>query len=341
MKKTTKKIWLGILVVLALAFGIFIYGGWSMFGDELKAIKTLHQVQDSVYTYTFRGDYGFKGFLEQGGAKTDGEMSVYIAKFLSHGYMDPGKPAPAKAGCTSIRSGNLFARNFDFQDQGQHLVIVRTEPKDGYKSISTSTFAFLGFGNDWHPVAGMDGMTALATTYVPLDGMNEKGLCVADLIEIDGDTVPFDTPKPDLTIVSAIRLVLDYAATVDEAVRLLAKYDVHGSIGAAHHLAIADASRSVVVEWQGSQMHVTDTPVVANHCLWQPTSHPLIDNSKERLATIGAQHPVNASQAMAALQSVSAGSTLWSVVFDRKKLTGTWYFRRHWEKPVTMPLQDD
>lgn len=338
MKKTTKRIWLGILAVLVLALGIFCYGGWKMFGDEIKAIKTLHQLQDSVYTYTFKGDYGFRGFLEQGGAKTDAEMSVYIVKFLSKGYMDPGKPGPAKAGCSSIRSGNLFARNFDFEDQGQHMVIVRTEPKDGYKSISTSTFAFLGFGPDWHPIAGMDGMTALATTYVPLDGMNEKGLCVADLIEIDGDTVPFDTPKPDLTIVSAIRLVLDYAATVDEAIWQLAKYDVHGSIGASHHLAIADAQRSVVVEWERGQMHVTSTPVVTNHCLWQPTSHPLIGNSQERLATISTQHPATPQQAQAALQSVSVPQTLWSVVYDRQKKSATWYFRRHWQKPVTQQL---
>jgi len=26
-------------------------------------------------------------------------------------------------------------------------------------------------------IAGMDGMVALASIYVPLDGMNEKGLC--------------------------------------------------------------------------------------------------------------------------------------------------------------------
>ena len=62
----------------------------------------------------------------------------------------------------------------------------------------------------------MDGFVALAAAYVPLDGMNEKGLCVADLIELDGDTAAVDTEKPDLTIVGAIRLILDYAASVDE-----------------------------------------------------------------------------------------------------------------------------
>ena len=33
---------LGLLVAVGL--GVFLYGGWKMFGDELKAIKTLTMV---------------------------------------------------------------------------------------------------------------------------------------------------------------------------------------------------------------------------------------------------------------------------------------------------------
>ena len=74
MRITIKRI-LGIIgLLMAISFGVFVYGGWQMFGDELKAIKSLKMIQDRVYTFEYRGDYGFKSFLEQGGAKTDAQM---------------------------------------------------------------------------------------------------------------------------------------------------------------------------------------------------------------------------------------------------------------------------
>ncbi|MGM9749333.1 MAG: carcinine hydrolase/isopenicillin-N N-acyltransferase family protein [Candidatus Cryptobacteroides sp.] len=334
-----KKIVLTILALIAAAIGIFLYGGWKMFGDELKAIRSLKMIEEGVYTFTFKGDYGFKEFLEQGGAKTDAEMAVYIARFLSHGYMDIPEPEnlSVEAGCTSFQGDGVFARNFDFDDMGQNIVIVKTEPKDGYKSISTSTFAFLGYNPDWHPVAGMDGFVALATIFIPLDGMNEKGVCVADLIELDGDTSSVDTEKPDLTIVGAIRLVLDYAASVDEAVDLLEQYDVHPSIGRAHHLAIADASRSVAVEWKGGEMHVTPAPVLTNHCIWESRENDMTGESRNRMYRIGNLSPKDAAEALDAARQASYDNfTLWSVVYDRAAQNGTWYLRCRWDYPIVI-----
>ena len=42
------------------------------------------------------------------------------------------------------------------------------------------------------------------------------------------------TEKPDLTTTTAIRLLLDQAANVDEAVALLGQYDMNSSIGSSH-----------------------------------------------------------------------------------------------------------
>ena len=88
-------------------------------------------------------------------------------------------------------------------------------------------------------------MVALASIYVPLDGMNEKGLCVSDLIEIDGSTEVPDTDKADLTIVAAIRLVLDYAKDTEEAVKLLSEYDVFPSVNA--HKSISVTPSGIVI----------------------------------------------------------------------------------------------
>ena len=74
---------------------------------------------------------------------------------------------------------------------------------------------------------------------------------MSDLLEIDGSVDVPDTEKPDLTIVAAIRLVLDYAEDTDAAVRLLSQYDVFPSVNSAHHLAISDINdHNVVVEWK-------------------------------------------------------------------------------------------
>ena len=35
---------------MAIGFGVFVYGGWQMFGDELKAIKSLKMIQDEKMT---------------------------------------------------------------------------------------------------------------------------------------------------------------------------------------------------------------------------------------------------------------------------------------------------
>ena len=65
MKITVKRI-LGIIgLLMAIGFGVFVYGGWQMFGDELKAIKSLKMIKDRVYTFEYRGDYGSRLFLNR------------------------------------------------------------------------------------------------------------------------------------------------------------------------------------------------------------------------------------------------------------------------------------
>lgn len=48
MKITVKRI-MGIVgLLLAIGFGVFVYGGWQMFGDEIRAIRTLKMVKDRI-----------------------------------------------------------------------------------------------------------------------------------------------------------------------------------------------------------------------------------------------------------------------------------------------------
>ena len=50
MQITVKRI-LGIIgLLMAIGFGVFVHGGWKMFGDELKAIKSLNMIEDEKIT---------------------------------------------------------------------------------------------------------------------------------------------------------------------------------------------------------------------------------------------------------------------------------------------------
>ncbi|NLL78715.1 MAG: linear amide C-N hydrolase [Clostridiales bacterium] len=268
-RKKILRIVFSCLIIVLLSAGA---GVWAMFGEKVHAATTVEKVTDGLYMMEYEGDYGFDTFLEQGGASSNEEMAGYIMSFLSGGLYKHNTVELAEPdyGCSTLFvEGNgeyLFGRNYDWEDCS--AMIVHTKPENGYESYSTCCLDFLGFGENWKPEDFSDRYMALAAVYVPLDGMNEMGLCVADLMAGDSEETDQMTNQPDLTTTTAIRLILDHAATVDEAVALLEQYDMHSVIGTAHHFAIADASgKSVVVEYVSGEMVVTQTDIVTNHYL--------------------------------------------------------------------------
>ena len=159
----------------------------------------------------------------------------------------------------------FFGRNFDWGACA--TLIVQTHPRGGYASISTVNMDFLNLGLNLSEDTSVRLMSA-AAPYAPMDGMNAKGLCVAVLMIEDRPGFDQNTGKTDLTTTSAVRLLLDKAATVDEALALLERYDLHASAGMMVHFAIADASgRSVAVEYVNNEMSVVETPIVTNFYL--------------------------------------------------------------------------
>lgn len=274
MKKIWKKVlvWAAVLLVLILA--VVAFGAWRMFGTFIAAARSIHRLEDGLYVMEYHGDYGFDAFLTQGGAADDSAVADYLTGFLSRGYCRKAdnEIKPGDYGCSTVCVKNkngvvYFGRNFDWE-KGRAM-IVHTVPENGYESLSTCDLDFLGFGDDYTPDGSMpERIQTLAAIYVPLDGMNEKGLVIADLMAGDKEETHQKTDKPDLTTTTAIRLLLDRAANVDEAVELLKQHDMNSSIGAAHHFAIADKSgKSVVVEYVNGEMLVAETNVVTNHYL--------------------------------------------------------------------------
>lgn len=347
MGKIIKRILLGILIVILLVVVIFLVGAWSIFGDKIKAAGTVKEIDDNLYYMEYKGDYGFDAYLEQGGASSASEMAVYITDFLSGGFMGKA-PTMGKLdfGCTAYTvktasGGALMGRNYDWEGENGTAMIIYTEPENGYASYSTCWLDFLGFGKDWKPEGTTNQYMSLAAIYVPLDGINEKGLAIADLMVGDDEQTNQKTDKVDLTTTTAIRLLLDKAATVDEAIALLEQYDMNSDIGRGHHLAISDATgKSVVVEYVDNVMYVTETPVVTNHYLTEGEKFGIgNDESHARLDRVLAMDKEAASvmdtqQLAHAMQNVSyADATQWSIVFDMENQALDFYWQRQYENP--------
>ena len=269
MKKIIRII---LWALLALAV-VFCVRAWTLFGPLVKGAKSVEKLDDGLYYMEFRGDDGFAGLMENGGGRSSGELVGYVLTFLSKGFYHPREaaPAPAQFGCSALTARTpdgsvLMGRNFDFSSATG--MILHTVPDHGYETYTTFNTDFFGFGEDWLPEGFKNQYMALAGLFFALDGINEKGLAIADLMAGDGAQTHQDTGKPALTTTSAICYLLKNAATVDEALELLRGIDMHSDIGAAHHYAISDATgKSVVVEYVDNQLVVVDSPAVTNHYL--------------------------------------------------------------------------
>ena len=257
------KIALTALLGLILALCVGVFALWHNELSTLFSIRQLNGPDDAhrdgaVYQMKVSGGCYVVEFLAQGGASKDSALIAFITPRITKGLipMDIGE---SDIGCSSFTAATpagdrLFARNYDFSRT--NTCIVYTDPGHGrHASVSTVDLQFIGIDQDSVPQGLMDKVLMLAAPYVPLDGVNDAGLACGIYMSFqgpEGDTPPTDqqTEKPDLTSTTMLRMVLDYATTVEEAVELISAYDLHDSANSTFHYMIADATgRSAVLEW--------------------------------------------------------------------------------------------
>ena len=272
--KALKRIRNIILVMLLLcaiaAAALLIY-----YRNDLKTLRSIKEVEKGVYTMTCDIDYKFDEFLKAG-AKNDDELG----KFISQNVLDGSsvKIMDLNMGCTCFVSRNedgdvIFGRNFDFLYTP--FVQVFTHPENGYASVSTVPLSSFGYSKDKLPAPGFskDNRLMYAAPYMSCDGVNEKGVSAALLtVPVASDIT--DPGKVTINQTAAIRLILDKAANVGEAVELLGKYNIYFSQNLKSHILIADSSGdSVIVEYYDGGMQIIksgkDYQIAANHIAYQ------------------------------------------------------------------------
>ncbi|MEU4681240.1 carcinine hydrolase/isopenicillin-N N-acyltransferase family protein [Micromonospora sp. NPDC023737] len=213
------------------------------------------------------------------------------------------------------RSRPLFARNFDWDPNP--AMVLRTDPPQGYASISLVDLSYLGVGAD---LSG--DRRLLNAPLLPFDGMNERGLAVG-LAADDAARAEPVPGKPTVGSVRILRLVLDRAATIDEAVAVFTTHNLDFSDGPALHYLLADATgASAVVEFvdgrmqvdrgQGSWQALTNVPVVG-----VPEQERRADRRYDLIARAmtGADGVVDAAAAFRVLADVRQAHTRWSVTY--------------------------
>ncbi len=331
---------------------LILFSAAILFRDELRIIRSLEKIACTkpVYYMEVEGDYHFEDFLSAGGASSDEEVGAFLTKCISKGFYSVDVEENGLA-CSTISAAapdgtHVWGRNFDWT--GSVPIIVKCIPKDGYASVSTCDFQNITSSPDAVPEDLANKMLAIAALYVPMDGMNAAGLCVADLEVNEGGMPNVDTEKPDLTVTTAIRLLLNEAASVDESVKLLKLYDIHASGGISHHLSVSDASgASVSIEFTEEGFVTVNTNAATNFNLAKGDIAAGGESAKQRFDYLCAIYKqskgmLNGEQVKDALKQVAQTdgkwTTQWSAVFEQKTMTVQYYFDRDFENAYSFSV---
>ena len=268
-EKDMNKVKKRILIVLLAILAIVVFASLAFLGlyfTRLQTIGSIEQLTDyadgyNLYRMDVKYDYSLDDIIDYG-IKDDQTMIDAILKETL-----PLLPVKIKApnfGCTAFAltdtDGDVhMGRNYDFR-KDTSAMLVYCAPKGGYKSIA---FAALDNVSANVPDENIKKkLASLTAPFICLDGMNEKGVSIA-VLTLDSEPVQQDTGKPVISTTLAIRLVLDRAATTEEAVELLRSYDMFASSGRDYHFYITDASGdSRVIEYDvnGEPRELIDTP---------------------------------------------------------------------------------
>lgn len=299
---------IGILAVVAAGLAILLH-------SPLSSLLTLRQVDNyPLYVMHLYEDYQFDDWVKTG---TRADIALPLAS----------PPATGRWACTCFSafgqpSQAILGRNFDWYNHPALLLF--THPPRGYDSVSMVDISYLGLGNG--KLSWSDRLRLLDAPYWPFDGMNERGLAVG-MMAIPSAQAGNDSRKVTIDSLAAIRVLLDKAQSVDEALSLLEAYNIDWGGGPPLHYLIADSGGdSAVVEFVDGEMKV-----LRNQQPWQvATNFVLSGHSPEsalrqcdRYATAHealerAQGQMSQEDAMALLKAVSQSNTIWSIVYDTK-----------------------
>ncbi len=277
--------------------------------DEADTLDSLVKIDDyPLYTMRYYGSYDLPG--------SSGSTSIR-----------QGQPANWACSLFAVlgdESNMLYGRNFDWHYSP--AVLLYTNPPDGFASVSMVDIAYLGFDSpraaDILELPLIERRSLLDAPYLPFDGMNETGLAIGMAAVPAGGMRP-DPAKETVDSLGIIRLMLDRASNVDEALDIISNYNIDMEGGPPLHYLIADASgKSILVEFYRGEMVVipADQDWHAATNFLQSSAGDSITGQCSRYDQImtvlsEAEGQLNAADSMDLLQDVSQVNTQWSIIY--------------------------
>ena len=227
--------------------------------EKVAMLRSMKDVDGSgrLYEINYTADYKLDAVLQSGCTETT-QLFNYVAYLLYDSIPSKRAQVSFDAGCSAFaapdrESGNfLMGRNYDFchataDGKGYKsiaAIMVHTAPEGGKKSISMVDGMQLGFGQGFYTDGKSDLSLLMGLPYAALDGINEDGFAIGVLALKENQTKQNDENKPRIGTTTAIRMLLDRASTVKEALAMLAGYnmDMQGSGRSNYHYFMADAT---------------------------------------------------------------------------------------------------
>lgn len=232
---------------------------------QVKTLSSLEKITDDLYIMDYKADYYFSEYKTRGIG--DLSMMDFIEKYLD------SIPKSNIWSCSAFMATHekdiIVGRNFDWENIPG--LILFTAPENGHKSISLVPIDLLLNKN---AKTIFDNKKLLWTPYFPVDGMNNRGLVVIELA-VEGEKV-YNENKITMASLHLIRLLLDYASNLDEALVLLNNYNNEASYRS--HFFIADSSgSSAIVEYLDNKIVIT-----RNRKPWQTATNTMVNKKSEK-----------------------------------------------------------
>ena len=229
--------------------------------------------------------------------------------------------------CSSFLAKNekgnpLFCRNLDYTLLNHPITVLLTDAPGKNSSISMVDLFYLGYNKGNSPNKSLFNNGILYAPRVTIDGVNEYGLAIASLTVPHAKT-PFDPDKPSTDEVGIMRLILDYATTIEEAVDKFKEYNIEFHTDPLHFM-VADASGdSAVIEFINGEIIVykTDEPwqVCTNFILSTESGNKYCERYFTAVKRLEESNGVlSEEEAMQLLSDVDQEGTVWSVVYNLK-----------------------
>ena len=364
---------------------------------DRKQVKTVESFRaaeaERLFTLDYKADYRLQDFIEADLASREAVQGGVVSMLLSlppaagDSAGSPGR-AEATAGipgeakdllpwqpaCSAFQAVTpdgevIYGRNFDYDFDDGSAIVMRTRPRGAFRSLSLVSMDHVGLSASALSDPRTDLSMLMAAAYAMMDGMNEKGLAVSVLALTGGDCAcQYEEGKHAVMTTVLMRLLLDRAATVDEALALCRQYNFFADGLQArlriadrtnYHFLLSDASgRTVVLEYvrdggvKGKGpwvMKVLDERCVTNFYLaegWQEVIRPDGRYDILRQAMSGKQAVMTESEAMSLLQAVSQKArrrgdvrTQWSVVYNLTRRTAMICPAGDFSRPVSVSLR--